>query len=237
MERKIGETFEYEGYKLKVTDEDLGCHRCFFYTRGCIALKMRGSCTADSRTDRKQVIFVEVKDEQPQEQAEQPRKLNLCEILKYCPKGTELWSDDYGKVEFLCIDTSLKHPIKIIRTDGNFSSYTKEGWCNINFPASCLLWPSKDCRDWSKFTAPRLKKEKFDPKTLKAFDKVLTKYDGGCWSANLFSHIEERDNEYCAPFSVCNGSLVKFCIPYNEETKHLVGTTDEAPEFYRYWED
>ena len=81
------------------------------------------------------------------------------------------------------------------------------------------------------------KKERFDPKMLKPFDKVLTKYDGGCWSANLFSHIEERDNEYCAPFSVCNGSLVKFCIPYNEETKHLVGTTDEAPEYYRYWED
>ena len=26
-------------------------------------------------------------------------------------------------------------------------------------------------------------------------------------------------------------------IPYNDETKHLVGTTDEAPEYYRYWED
>lgn len=26
-------------------------------------------------------------------------------------------------------------------------------------------------------------------------------------------------------------------IPYNEDTKHLVGTTEEAPEFYRYWED
>ena len=26
-------------------------------------------------------------------------------------------------------------------------------------------------------------------------------------------------------------------IPYNEETKSLVGTNKEAPEFYRYWED
>ena len=26
-------------------------------------------------------------------------------------------------------------------------------------------------------------------------------------------------------------------VPYNEDTKHLVGTTDEAPEYYRYWED
>ena len=26
-------------------------------------------------------------------------------------------------------------------------------------------------------------------------------------------------------------------IPYNEDTKHLNGTSDEAPEYYRYWED
>ena len=29
----------------------------------------------------------------------------------------------------------------------------------------------------------------------------------------------------------------RMCIPYNDETKHLVGTTDEAHEYYRYWED
>ena len=82
------------------------------------------------------------------------------------------------------------------------------------------------------------KKEKFDPKTLKPFDKVLSKYDGGCWSANLFSHIEEENNKYHGTCSfVCNGSLVKFCIPYNDETKHLVGTKEEAPKYYRYWED
>ena len=26
-------------------------------------------------------------------------------------------------------------------------------------------------------------------------------------------------------------------IPYNDETKHLIGTTEEAPEYYRYWEN
>ena len=29
----------------------------------------------------------------------------------------------------------------------------------------------------------------------------------------------------------------KYCVPYNDDTKHLVGTTEEAPEYYRYWED
>lgn len=160
--------------------------------------------------------------------------INLVKILENCPKGTELWSDDYGKVEFLCIDTTLQHPIKIIRTDGNSSSYTKEGWCNINFPASCLLWPSKDCRDWSKFTATWLKKERFDPKTLKPFDKVLVT-DVNLklkWKVDFFSH-ETGANFY--PYQ-CTGNMYGYCIPYNEETKHLVGTTKEPPVFYRYWD-
>ena len=26
-------------------------------------------------------------------------------------------------------------------------------------------------------------------------------------------------------------------IPYNDETKHLVGTKENAPKYYRYWEN
>ena len=26
-------------------------------------------------------------------------------------------------------------------------------------------------------------------------------------------------------------------IPYNDDTKHLIGTTENAPFYYRYWED
>lgn len=79
------------------------------------------------------------------------------------------------------------------------------------------------------------KKPKFDPKTLQPFDKVLV-YDiyDICegWACALFSHI--RESEY--PYSTSSGSF-KVCIPYNDDTKHLLGTTDEVPEFYRYWED
>lgn len=165
--------------------------------------------------------------------------IDLTKILKNCPNGTKFYSPVYGWVTFSEADDSnidyeeiiIYHNYGRVRLDkfGVLFDFRGSG--------ECILLPSKDQRDWSKFTAPWLKKERFDPKTLKPFDKVLTKYDGGCWSANLFSHIEERDNEYCAPFSVCNGSLVKFCIPYNDDTKHLLGTKDEAPDFYKYWED
>ena len=133
------------------------------------------------------------------------------------------------------VNECFDQPILVRRADGFIISYTKEGWQNISFPGNCLLWPSKDCRDWSKFTAPWYKKEKFDPKTLQPFDKVLARdYLHGKWTCGFFSHIVIFDNTYMYNMGEV---LYKMCIPYNDKTKHLVGTTGEAPEYYRYWED
>ena len=231
MERKIGETFEYKGKTFRVSESKRGiCIGCFFNGR-CFSPDVTGDCNSEFRSDKKDVIFVEVQ-EQPQE-AEQP-KLNLCEILKNCPEGTELWSDNYGTVKFVNVSTEWDTPIRVELINGFIARYTEEGWCDKRFPANCLLWPSRDCRDWSKFTAPWLKKERFDPKTLKAFDRVLVKdSESLTWKINMFSHINNKaEYPYC-----CLLSFYKYCIPYNDETKHLVGTKDEAPEYYRYWED
>ena len=234
MERKIGETFEFEGKKIEVRAASRACDGCFLEEKCCIDLAvLLGTCGAGDRTDKKDVIFVEIQ-EQPHVQAEQPKELNLCEILKDCPEGTELWSDNYGIVKFVNVDTEWDTPIRVKLTNGFIARYTEEGWCDKRFPASCLLWPSRDCRDWSKFTAPWLKKERFDPKTLKAFDRVLVKdSESLTWKINMFSHINNKaEYPYC-----CLLSFYKYCIPYNDETKHLVETRDEAPEYYRYWED
>ena len=234
-EQKVGEVFEFEGHKLKVVDEGTcKCNECLFYRRECSLIRnVIGSCSEVHRTDKKSVIFVKVKDGQPQEQAEQPQ-LNLCEILKNCPEGTELWSDNYGIVKFVNVGTEWDTPIRVKLTNGFIASYTEEGWCDKRFPASCLLWPSKDFRDWSKFTAPWLKKERFDPKTLSPFDRVLARNHGSHrWTCDLFSDI--IDGNECMYH--CIGSYYRYCIPYNDDTKHLVDTKDEAPVFYRYWED
>ena len=234
MERKIGETFEYEGKKIEVKAASRACDGCFLEEKCCIDLAvLLGTCGAGDRTDKKDVIFVEVQ-KQPHVQAEQPKKLNLCEILKNCPEGTELWSDNYGTVKFVNVSTEWDTPIRVELINGFIARYTEEGWCDKRFPANCLLWPSRDCRDWSKFTAPWLKKERFDPKTLKAFDRVLVKdSESLTWKINLFSHINNKaEYPYC-----CLLSFYKYCIPYNDETKHLVETRDEAPEYYRYWEN
>ena len=127
----------------------------------------------------------------------------------------------------------------IILIDRNNKTVHLEKWGNLNsqFPECCVLWPSKDCRDWSKFTAPWYKKEreKFDPKTLQPYDKVLVKCNNSeSWKVQLFSHIIEGDK--ICPY-VCISYNYKYCIPYNNDTKHLVGTNEEAPEYYIYWED
>ena len=74
--------------------------------------------------------------------------------------------------------------------------------------------------------------EKFDPKTLKPFDKIIARVEGGIWFCELLSFIEEGRNLIKGLASYYN-----YCIPYNDETKHLVGTTKEAPEYYRYWDE
>ena len=164
--------------------------------------------------------------------------IDLTKILKDCPKGWEFYSSVLGDVELVGICDEDKQNCQVIVQPVNkdyTDVYTKEG-VYYKGKGECTLFPSKDQRDWSKFTAPWYKKEKFDPNTLKPFDPVLARdFDGiSFWTCNIFSHHDnKRESFQC----YCVGDPYSVCIPYNDETKHLVGTTDEAPEFYRYWED
>lgn len=160
--------------------------------------------------------------------------LNLVEILKDCPAGTKLYSTVLGEVvlEKIRIGTfqivvsyldeyNLKVPANFM-ADGRY----------FDMPdGECVLFPSKDQRDWSKF---KVSKPKFDPKTLKPFDKVIARCSDFKWVCDMFSHY---DKSKCVMPYVCVGGFYEVCVPYNDDTKHLVGTTDEAPEYYRYWEE
>ena len=99
--------------------------------------------------------------------------IDLTKILKDCPKGWKLYSPLCGEVKFDSITENSEFPITVLNeTMGIY--ITREGtYCTGIEEAECILFPSKDQRDWSKFTAPWYEKERFDPKTLKPFDKVL----------------------------------------------------------------
>ena len=158
--------------------------------------------------------------------------LNLAEILKDCPKGTKLYSTIYGDVELVEVrinDNAYPIEIKIGEGSDMICDTTNDGRLLDEFPGECTLFPSKEQRDWDKF---RIKKPKFDPQTLNPFDKVLV-FVHGYWSGDFYSNYSKY-----SPFPyLCFLSCSKKIIPYNDETKHLLGTNEEVPEFYRYWED
>lgn len=78
--------------------------------------------------------------------------MNIAEILKDEPKGTKLYSIPWGKCTLEEVDTSLPLlPITVRNClDDLQKRYTKKG---TYYPSldECLLFPSKEMRDWRKF--------------------------------------------------------------------------------------
>lgn len=159
--------------------------------------------------------------------------MDLVEILKNVPKGTKLWSSIFGELELVEVRLGdFQYPI-VCEVRCNTSSikefFTKEGKFVSDFAGECVLFPSINCRDWGAFQVT-----KFDPKTLKPFDEVLVRFaDDSEWVAAVFSHISNEIGTKDCPIYMAGSGYWNFCIPYNEETKHLVGTTNNPPLFYR----
>lgn len=294
--------------------------------------------------------------------------INLVEILKDCPKGTELYSPLFGEVTLYNVSLSGEYPISVRTQTNDSAMFTKCGIYYTTYTDSeCMLFPSKDQRDWSKFVPPCkfkdgdivatssglhvfiLKREeiggkgycyigydleyneffqtglwyfsrlateeekqkffdaikvngykwnaetktlekliqpkfkvgdiirhkeinkddvykiskvcndyygvndltwiiymkyqdqyelvpnKFNSKTLKPFDRVLVRdYSDDVWNCSILSHRQQRG---IYSYACINGANWRYCIPYNDDTKHLVGTNGEAPKYYRYWEE
>lgn len=143
--------------------------------------------------------------------------MNIAEILKYCPKGTKLYSTIFGEVILNKINIHEKYPIVVYRLNHIKTSFTREGYYMEDFPGSeCVLFPSKEQRDWNKFRIP-----------FKAGDIVMT-VDGK--TPFIFKeYIENRFAHYYCGIDV-NGTFKieapvdvywtsDFIIPASEEAK------------------
>lgn len=85
--------------------------------------------------------------------------MNIAEILRHCPKGTKLYSLIHGEVFLENTESSklseLDYPIQVFTSSGGSEYFTNDGLFNICYPNSeCVLFPSKEQRDWSKFRLP-----------------------------------------------------------------------------------
>ena len=160
--------------------------------------------------------------------------LDLTKILEGCPSGTDFYSTIFGKVSLMRVYNNTDLPIVIV-TDQGLMGLTSDGRYFSQYDGECTLFPSKDQRDWSKFERfwDKPKVKKFDPNTLERFDKVLVRgHNSQDWRAIFFSHIDNLFN-----MVVCGSAYWKQCIPYNHETKHLCGTDNDCPEYYKWWEE
>ena len=143
--------------------------------------------------------------------------MNIAEILKYCPKGTKLYSLVDGEVTLENICNTGQYSIEVITNNGNTSYFTKDGKIFANRPnGECVLFPSKDQRDWSIFRIPVKKGD------------IMIQIDGTLpFIASEESTIDDYPKyicgiTHCGNFKISNnnyGWTYEFYIPASEEAK------------------
>ena len=151
------------------------------------------------------------------------KEFNLDEYLKN--PSQKVVTRDGREVRIICTDAKNEFPIVALIFNDNkevLMDYNNNGKVSPD-----------EITDLDLFFATE-KKDKFDPNTLKSFDRVLVRnFKVYKWKCEHFSYFNEGNDYPC----MCCSNSYAFCIPYNDDTKHLVGTSDEAPEYYRYWEE
>lgn len=141
--------------------------------------------------------------------------MNIAEILKYCPKGTKLYSLVHGEVTLEEVKSAVKYPIKVALNDKLSTYYTKDGLFFIEC-GDCVLFPSKEQRDWNKFRLP-----------IKRGD-IMTSINGYCpfiATGELYNGISPKyicGINSCDEFEIFSdegGWTSDFYIPASEEAK------------------
>ena len=138
---------------------------------------------------------------------------NIAEILKNTPKGTKLYSPIFGECEFNHV--SPCDSIYVCYKD-TLIEFNKYGQFSLdNSDGECLLFPSKEVRDWNKY---QLSHYNFKP-----FDRVVVRDNNGTWQIDFFYSFDPS-TEFHYKGMVANW---KQCLPFNEETAKLIGTTKD----------
>lgn len=123
------------------------------------------------------------------------QKINIAEILKDAPKDCIFHCALCGDVTIISVseDEICVAPIK----DGGNQYYTLYEDGSYDRRGDCLLFPSKDNRDWSKLKAPWTRKY-FKPLQLVLFARGIdvTNSRKRIWTLAFYSHYEEDSSDY-----------------------------------------
>ena len=139
----------------------------------------------------------------------------VADYLKNAPKGTKLYSPIFGECEFDHVSPSDSIYVRYKDTQIEFNKYGQFSLDNSD--GECLLFPSKEEREWSNYQLPA-------PHDFKPFDKVVVKDNHGTWRIDFYECYDSSDKDF--PYQ-CMVSNWQHCLPFNEETAKLIGTKDE----------
>lgn len=138
--------------------------------------------------------------------------MNIAEILRYCPKGTKLYSPIYGDVT---LDEVFNSMIKVIISNNHSRGFFGDG--SYSPYGECVLFPSKDQRDWNKFRLPVKRGDIMmsdnrafiiSDEYADAFNNAFHKYICGIDTTGTFK-VSQLDTYWTS----------KFYIPASEEAK------------------
>lgn len=136
-------------------------------------------------------------------------KINIAELLKDCPIGTKLYSPLCGECRVSYIYDGLG--FDVICGDDTVYNFSYDG--RYNLMGECCIFPSKECRDWSKFQRP-----------FKDGDVIYLKFD----DYNIIAIFKQTHKEFCYYYvGVKNGRKLQipdlnaktgiFCTSYAKE--------------------
>lgn len=133
--------------------------------------------------------------------------MSLVEILKNCPKGMKLYSPIYGEVKFAEV-TVLTESIGC-EINGNTVYFHSDG--SYYKGGECMLFPSKEQRDWDKFMIP-----------FKNGDIIIrTEFNPGCKQHNIaiFSNYNANSTNRMTVHCQVNGAnefKTRMCICHKD---------------------
>lgn len=133
--------------------------------------------------------------------------MNIAKILKNCPKGMKLYSPIYGEVKFAEV-TVLTESIGC-EINGNTVYFHSDG--SYYKGGECMLFPSKEQRDWDKFMIP-----------FKNGDIIIrTEFNPGCKQYNIaiFSNYNTNATNKMTVHCQVNGAnefKTRMCICHKD---------------------
>ena len=160
--------------------------------------------------------------------------INIAQILSECPKNTKLYSPIFGDVylystspNYLVISVTLNKGGKSLEQFLCDGKYTQMG--------ECMLFPSKEQRDWSKFQIP-----------FKDGDIIYTKHKLGTEFVSIFQREYERDiitywdinlstNKLIG--SLHEGNAFKVFIEKDKVKEQRFATEEEKQKLFKAFKD